>query len=138
MDQVGKIEKIDGNIATILVKRVSACGDNCASCSAACKQNGIKIQTEVTSDIEIGDYVEITTENGIMFKHILMLYGMPLVLLVGSILIFNFILRNNINKDLISAVLGLASLIVSFFILKMYDKREMKNNPIKYTVAKRL
>jgi len=138
VDQVGKIEKIDGNIATILVKRISACGDNCASCSVACKQNGIIIQTEVTSDIEIGDYVEITTENGIMFKHILMLYGMPLVLLVGSILFFNFIFRNNINKDIISAVLGLASLIVSFFILKMYDKREMKNNPIKYTVAKKL
>jgi len=138
MDQIGKIEKIDGNVATILVKRVSACGDNCASCSAACKQNGIKIKTEVTSDIEIGDYVEITTENGIMLKHILMLYGLPLVLLVGSILLFNFILSNNINKDVISAVLGLASLIVSFFILKMYDKREMKNNPIKYTVAKKL
>jgi len=71
-----------------------------------------------------------------MLKHILMLYGLPLVLLVGSILLFNFILSNNINKDVISAVLGLASLIVSFSFWKLYDKREMKNNPIKYTVAK--
>lgn len=138
MEQVGKIIKIDGNTATILVKRVSACGDNCASCSAACRQNGIKIQTEITDDIEVGDYVEIITENEVMFKHILMLYGMPLAILLCTIFAFNYLLRNNINKDIISAVLGLASLGLSYFILKKYDKREMKNNPIKYTVAKKL
>lgn len=138
MEQVGKIIKIDGNIATILVKRVSACGDNCASCSAACRQNGIEIQTEVTSDIKLGDYVEIITENEIMFKHILMLYGTPLIILLATIFGFNYILRNNANKDIISAILGLASLGVSYFILRKYDAREMKNNPIKYTVAKKL
>jgi sigma-E factor negative regulatory protein RseC len=138
MDQVGKVQSIDGNIAKILVKRVSACGDSCASCSAACKQKGIEIDIEVTGDIEVGDFVEINTENGIMLKHILMLYGLPLVLLLGTIFIAYYLLGNNPNKDWISAVCGLASLIVSFFALKKYDKREMKVNPIKYTVAKKL
>ena len=138
MEQVGKIEKIDGNIATILVKRVSACGDSCVSCSAACKQKGIEIQSEVTSDIELGDYVEITTENEIMFRHILMLYGMPLIILLGTIFAANYLLGNFVNKDAISAILGLSSLSVSYFILKKYDKSVMKNNPITYTVAKKL
>lgn len=138
MDQVGKIEKINGNKATILVKRISACGDNCASCSSACKVNGIKIETEVTDDIQVGDYVEITTENDVMFKHILMLYGMPLVLMIGTIFIVNALMNGNSNKDAISALAGLASLVVSHFILKSYDKNEMKKNSIKYTVAKKL
>lgn len=138
MEQVGKIEKIDENIATILVKRVSACGDNCASCSSACRQKGIEIQAEVTSDIKVGDYVEITTENEVMFKHILMLYGTPFVIMLGTIFGVMFIMQNSVNKDLISALSGIASLGVSYFILKNYDKKEMKKNAIKYTVAKKL
>lgn len=138
MEQVGKIEKINGNKATILVKRISACGDNCASCSAACKVNGIRIETEVTDDIQVGDYVEITTENDVMFKHILMIYGMPLVLMIGTIFIVNTLMNGNSNKDAISALAGLESLVVSHFILKSYDKNEMKKNSIKYTVAKKL
>ncbi len=138
MEQVGKIIKLDGNVATILVKRVSACGDSCASCSAACRQKGIEIQTEVNEELKVGDYVEIVTENEIMFKHILMLYGMPLIILLGTIFVFNYLLRNFANKDVISAVLGLCSLGLSYVILRKYDEREMKNSPIKYTVAKKL
>lgn len=138
MEQVGKIEKIDGNIATILVKRVSACGDNCKSCSSACRENGIKIEVEVASDINVGDYVEISTENEVMFKHILMLYGTPFILMLGTIFVVMFLMQNSPNRDLISALSGIASLGVSYFILKNYDKKEMKNNAIKYTIAKKL
>ena len=42
MDNVGRIEKIDGNKAVISVKRVSACGDSCKSCSSACKVKPLK------------------------------------------------------------------------------------------------
>jgi sigma-E factor negative regulatory protein RseC len=138
MEQVGKIEKIDGNIATILVKRISMCGDNCKSCSAACKVNGIKIEVEVSEDIDVGDYVEISTENEVMFKHIFMLYGTPFVLMLGAIFVVMFLLKNSPNRDLFSALSGIASLGVSYFILKNYDKKEMKKNAIKYTVAKKL
>jgi len=138
MEQVGRIERIDGNMATILVKRVSACGDNCKSCSSACRENGIKIQVEVSDDIKAGDYVEITTENEVMFKHILMLYGTPFVIMLGTIFIFMVLFKNNLNRDLISALSGIASLGLSYFILKNYDKKEMANNAIKYTVAKKL
>nr|WP_312575874.1 SoxR reducing system RseC family protein [Sedimentibacter sp.] len=138
MEQVGKIQKIDGNIATILVKRVSMCGDNCKSCSSACKVNGIVIETEVTNDIKVGDYVEISTENEVMFKHILMLYGTPFVIMLGVIFAVMLLMQNNPNGDLISAISGIASLGISYFVLKNYDKKEMKNNAIKYTVAKKL
>jgi sigma-E factor negative regulatory protein RseC len=138
MEQVGKIEKIDGNMATILVKRVSMCGDNCKSCSSACKVNGVVIKTEVASDIKVGDYVEISTENEVMFKHIFMLYGTPFVIMLGTIFAFMFLFKNSSNRDLISALSGLASLGLSYFILKNYDKKEMENNAIKYTVAKKL
>lgn len=137
MDQVGKIEQINGNKAVVSVKRVSACGDNCKSCGASCKQESVIIETDVTSDYEVGDYVEITTENEVLLKHILVLYGVPLLIMmcvIGIVQLFS----NSPEKDMISAVSALLSLVVSFFILKAYDRKEMKKNVLKLTIGKKL
>jgi sigma-E factor negative regulatory protein RseC len=138
MDQVGKIEKIQGNKATISVKRVSACGENCKGCSSSCKQPVVYFETDINGEYEVGDYVEITTENDVMLKQILMLYGIPFVIMLSTIGIVQMLLFNNPNKDMISAVASVASLAVSYFILKAYDKKEMKNNTLKFTIGRKL
>jgi positive regulator of sigma E activity len=137
MEQIGRIEKINGNTATISVNRIKACGGSCSHCSSSCSQNGIEVEIEVTSDIQIGDYVEIKTENQVMIKHILVIYGIPLTLVLFTIFAAYYLLGSAPNKDIISAVSGLLSLIVSHFILKKYDKWEMANMPIKYSVEKK-
>lgn len=138
MDQVGKIEKINGNKATVSVKRVSACGDNCKGCSSSCKQPVVIFETEFNGDYEVGDYVEITTENEVLLKQIAILYGIPFIIMLATIGIAQMILAENPNKDLISAVASVASLVVAFFILKAYDKKEMKKNTLKFTLGRKL
>lgn len=140
MDNIGKIERIDGNKAVISVKRVSACGDSCKSCSSACKVNSVIVETEISEDedINVGDYVEIKAENEVMLKHILVLYGLPLFLMIVTVIIVQAILATRPDKDIISAIASLFSLIGSFFLLKAYDKREMKKNVLKFTVGKKL
>lgn len=138
MDNVGKIEKIDGNKAVISVKRVSACGDSCKSCSSSCKVNSVIFETDIDDqDISVGDFVEIRAENEVMLKHIMVLYGLPLLLMIATVFVAQMILSGP-NKDMISAVASLFSLIVSFFLLKAYDKTEMKKNVLKFTVGKKL
>lgn len=137
MDQVGKIEKIEGNKATVSVKRISACGESCKSCGATCNQQSVMIETDITSDYQVGDYVEITTESEVMLKHILTLYGVPLFFMMATIGVVQ-LLSNSPNKDMISAVASVLSLIVSYFILKAYDKKEMKKNVLKFTIGKKL
>ncbi len=137
MDQVGKIEKINGNKATISVRRPSGCGPNCASCGSHCKVSSVFFETDITSDYKEGDFVEITTESEVVFKQIFVLYGVPFLLMITTIALVQ-LLVNNSNKDVISAVAALASLIVSYFILKSYDKKEMKKNTLKFTVGKKL
>ena len=140
MDNVGKIEKIDGNMAVISVKRVSACGDNCKSCSSACKVNSVIFETDISGvedEINVGDYVEIRAENEVMLKHIAVLYGLPLLLMLLTVFIFQVILKGP-HKDIISAVASLFSLIISFYLLKAYDKNEMKKNVLKFTIGKKL
>lgn len=138
MDQVGKIEKIEGTKATISVKRISACGENCKGCSSACKQPSVIFETDIAGDYEVGDYVEITTENEVMLKQIAMLYGIPLLIMLAVIGIFQLMLKENPNKDIISAIASVLSLAVSFFILKAYDKKEMEKNTLKFTLGKKL
>ncbi|MFA9423616.1 MAG: SoxR reducing system RseC family protein [Sedimentibacter sp.] len=137
MDQVGKIEKIDGHKATISVRRPHGCGPNCASCGGSCKVNSVFFETEITSEYKEGEFVEITTESEVVFKQIFVLYGVPFLLMVSTIAIVQLLLDTS-NKDVISAVASLASLVVSYFILKAYDKREMKKNTLKFTVGKKL
>ena len=138
MEQVGKIEKIEGNRATISVKRISACGTNCASCGASCKQSSVIFETDFTGEYEVGDYVEVTTENDVMLKQIAMIYGIPLVIMIATIGIVQLLMAENPSKDIISAVASVASLTLSFFILKAYDKKEMKKNTLKFTLGKKL
>lgn len=137
MDQVGKIEKINGNKATISVRRPSGCGTSCASCGGNCKLNNVLFETDITSDYNVGDYVEITTENEVVFKQIFILYGVPFILMMATIGIVQLLLDSP-NTDMISAVASVASLAVSYFILKAYDKREMKKNTLKFTVGRKL
>lgn len=138
MEQVGKIEKIEGTRATISVKRISACGENCKGCSSACKQPSVIFETDISGDYAKGDYVEITTENEVMLKHIAMLYGIPFLIMMATIGIFQLLLKANPNKDIISAVASVLSLAISFFILKAYDKKEMEKNVLKFTIGKKL
>ncbi|NLJ59196.1 MAG: SoxR reducing system RseC family protein [Tissierellia bacterium] len=139
MEQVGKVEKIDGKRAVISVKRVSACGTSCKSCSASCKEVSVIVETDIdeTDNIQVGDYVEINTENEVMLKHIAVLYGLPLVIMIITIFLVQMILTSP-NKDLISAVASLFSLVISFYLLKAYDNREMRKNTLKFTIGKKL
>lgn len=137
MDQVGKIENINGNIATISVRRPTACGSNCKTCGSNCKQEVVVVKTEITSEYEIGDYVEISTENEVLLKHIVFLYGVPLAIMMATIGAVQLLLKSP-NKDMISAFASLLSLVLSFYILKSYDKNQMQKNVLKFNVVKKL
>lgn len=138
MEQVGKIEKIEGTKATISVKRTSACGENCKGCSSVCKQPTVIFEANISEDYEEGDYVEISTENEVMLKQIAMLYGIPFLIMMVTIGIFQLLLKSNPNKDIISAIASVLSLVISFFVLKSYDKKEMEKNTLKFTIGKKL
>ncbi len=137
MNQVGKIEQINGAKAIVSVKRVSACGDSCNNCGGSCTQNSIRIETDVTGDYKVGDYVEITTGSETMLKHVLVLFGVPLLIMLIVIVTIQLV-SDSPRKDIISGISSVLSLAVSSFILKAYDKKEMKKNALKFTTGKKL
>ena len=56
-------------------------------------------------------------------------YGIPLLVMVlSSIMAYNFIEWG--NKEIVSSAIGVLSLVVSFYILRIVDKKFFKQNDI--------
>jgi len=133
---IGKIEKKEGKTATILVKKVAPCGDNCKKCSAGCYLYSTYIQTDVGDDVHAGDYVEISAECEAAFNKSLYQYTVPVILMIGSVILVQLMPRIQ-NKSMVSALAVIFSLIISQFVLNFYDKKKMKNNARLFKVGKK-
>lgn len=134
---IGKIERKEGKSATISVKKIAPCGDNCRNCSAGCKLYNTYIQTDVDDDIKEGDYVEISAKNDVVPNNTILQYAEPVILIIVSTILVH-LLPFVKNKGMASAVAILSSLIVSQFILKGHDKKKMKNNASSFKVGKKI
>lgn len=137
MNQNGRIKKIDGNTAIVSIKRQSMCGDNCKGCSSACNVPEMDIRADIIPNIEIGDEVEISSEDISVLKYSFILYGVPLIIMVVVIFLVSFLIKGE-NGQVYAALIGLLSLIISFFILKKYDKLESSKKSFKYIILRKL
>ncbi len=137
MTQKGRIKKISGNTATVSIRRVSMCGDNCKGCSSACKVPEMDIKADIIPNIEVGDEVEIVSEDINVLKYSFVLYGVPLLIMVAAIFIVSSLIKGE-DGQIYAALIGLLSLIISFFILKKYDKVESSRKNFKYTIIRKL
>jgi sigma-E factor negative regulatory protein RseC len=120
MNKIAQVVKIENNIATIKVARASACGENCASCGSHCTEKGHFI--EVTNqEYELGQLLEVTTKDQNILAFSAIAYGIPLLVMVGTILLV-YQLAPDSQKDAFSAIAGVLSLSVSFFLLRLLDR----------------
>lgn len=137
MALIGKIEKKNGSVATIYIKKVLPCGDNCRNCSAGCKHYSARIEKEVEDDICVGDYVEMFAEGEVAEKSSIMLYALSAVLVVFSVAAVQ-LLPGLKNKDVISAVAVIFAIVAAQYVLKLNDKHKMQNNSKMFRVGKRI
>lgn len=137
MIKYGKVTSFKNNKVVVSIKRDTACGENCADCSGGCSVPYVNIEADYVEGIEIGDTVEVTTDNINFLKYTLVLYGVPLVIMVTVILVANSIFKGG-NGEVISCILGLLSLVVSFFILKIYDRIESKKKKFTYSIIRKV
>lgn len=132
MDQIGIVKEINEEKAIITIRRPSACGENCAGCTLSCDVSEVDVTIDKIDGIEVGDSVEITSDNVNVLKLSFILYGVPLVIFVMFIAIANAILGG--EKQLISGLIGIASLVISSFILRAYENKETKRNGPVFTI----
>lgn len=137
MALIGKIEKKKGTTATIYIKKVLPCGDNCRNCSAGCKHYSAHIEKHVEENVKEGDYVEIIAEGEVTAKSSAMLYALSASLVVTSVVVVQLLPGIN-NKEGFSALAVIVSLITAQLFIKLNDKHKMQKNSEKFKVGKRI
>lgn len=92
MEKLGTVISVKNNVAEILIKRDSACGENCAACGL-CENRELKVVIMVPQGIEKGDTVRLVSEDkevvgfsalGYLSLTILLIAGGVLGTLLGS------------------------------------------------------
>lgn len=129
MNQQGYIiEIVDDKTAKLKMQRHSACA-SCGKCQTLSSESK-EILVEVDNSIgaKQGDHVEVNMENMNVLKATALAYVVPLIfLLVGTIVSYfmldMIISTQGIIVELISGIIGIMLMLLSYVILKKNDSK---------------
>ena len=129
MNQQGYvIEIVDNKTAKLKMQRHSACA-SCGKCQTLSSESK-EILVEVDNSIgaKQGDHVEVNMENMNVLKATALAYLVPLIfLLVGTIVSYfmldMIISSQGIIVELISGIIGIMLMLLSYVILKRNDSK---------------
>lgn len=139
MERVGRVVTVNDGIAELEVRKVSSCGTSCASCSASCQQPPQVIKVIDNLQVKPGDFVEVQADSSRVLKFMLVLYGIPLLfLIVGFSLGHSYFLKaQRDNYELLALLVGLVSMALGGFIVRLIDKKsKVKSENINFMVKK--
>lgn len=134
MREIGKVVKIEDNQATILFVRGTACGE-CGKCQVGKDKLEMVMTADNDVGAQVGDEVEIELENMNFMTAVTIAYGFPLLALAAGIFggyygSLALGIEDNIAQG-IGAVLGIASLAVSYIVIKFKDESISKMKKFK-------
>lgn len=107
----------------IVVEQALECANCKSSCLLAQKKKSFTIKTNKT--YEKGSQINIIVDEKYMLKLSLLLYGLPILIMIIAAFLADMIFQ----KEAVTAVFSLASLILSWGILK-YVSKNLKKSPI--------
>lgn len=125
MEQIGFVRNIIDGKLELEIKRVSGCGENCKGCGSSCDIPAHIITLPNKLNASIGDFVEIKGESKKLLKYAMIVYMVPFIFLIAGIVLGNNYFKSigNPNYELLSFLTGLISIVLSYFILRIIDKR---------------
>lgn len=129
MEQVGFVRKTVKDRAELEVRRVSGCG-GCKGCAASCEVKTHVITLKNNLNAKVGDLVELEGEPKNILKYAFIAYMIPFIFLIVGIFAGSsyFKAHGNPNYEILSFLVGLVSLVVSYFVVKLFDKRIAEND----------
>lgn len=107
----------------IVVEQALECANCKSSCLLAQKKKSFTIKTNKI--YEKGSQINIIVDEKYMMRLALLLYGLPMLIMIIAAFLADMIFQ----KEAVTAVLSLASLILSWGILK-YVSKNLKKSPI--------
>ena len=113
------IESVNGQYAYVTVKRATACGDSCATCSAQCKNKNNSIEVENKIGARVGEHVVIEMKTSRVLKSAFAVYILPLIILFLTYFSADFLGCG----EIVCALCSLGAFFIVFIILHFVDKR---------------
>lgn len=138
MEQIGFVRSIIDGKVELEIKRVSGCGDNCKGCGSSCDIPAHIVTLPNKINAKIGDFVEIKGEPKKLLKYAMIVYMIPFIFLIAGIVLGNNYFKSvgNPNFELLSFLTGLISIIVSYFFIRIIDKRISKKDEQSISLVK--
>lgn len=131
MQQRGYVSRADDKEARVIIRRESACGDNCGSCGGGCDDSkSITLDIENTLSAKVGDYVIIESKSSTILKSAFIAYIMPLIFMIIGVLVGMTVFESlgYANYETIGFIIGLLFLGISYFVLKHIDNKYFRDN----------
>lgn len=119
MEQVGTVKQIMEREAVVLVRRASACGENCAHCKGGCTQTNITAKVENRAGAAVGDVVKIETDTRRVILAAVLLYFVPCLFAIAC----GIIAQGLGAHKAVVAIATVATFVTVFCIIQRLDKR---------------
>ena len=125
MKQVGKVLDKKEGFVTLEVLRQAACGSDCTTCKASCEHKVEVITIVDTLQLEVGDFVELSTSFKGLFAYVMLIYGLPTILFIGSVFLgLQFLPIDDINiRQLAAFGIGLIGITFAVLMIKTTDHK---------------
>ena len=118
MKQEGVVKSVSGELCEVVIRRKTACGDNCASCGA-CRMKFQSVMAKNQPGAESGDYVTIETDSKKVLFSAFLVYILPI-----SVFIISFLTAQKMSARgsiVLIVSLGLTAVASGFAIF--FDRR---------------
>ncbi len=116
MEQIGEVVELRGEKALVRIHRVSACGENCASCEGGCKPTASVTEAVNSISAEVGDTVKIQMNSLAYMSLAFIGYILPLIVCIATYFIVQKFTDNTVIADA-SAIGSLIGTLVLFYII---------------------
>ena len=118
MREAGIVIEECGNLCKVSVKRKSACGENCASCKAACSAGEHICEAKNPVGAKVGDRVSLETDSNKVLKSAFLVYILPILAFLTV-----FMTVSSRLSEAVSAAFAILAMAVVFVLMRVYDKR---------------
>lgn len=115
MREEGFVKSTFGNSAEVVIRRKTACGDNCASCGGACKKSFQTVTAKNLCGAKSGDFVAVEMDSKKVYLSAFFVYILPLIVFVTAFFVGERYLKNSMNA-VVSVALSVLSFVPAFIM----------------------
>lgn len=141
IEEQGVIVDVKGNTAFVKTQRGTSC-ESCVAkntCHGMIGTNEVIVEADNSINARFGERVVIMVGTATLLKTGFILYMGPVVGLIlgvalGQILAKQFAM--GLNPDLLSGILGVVFLVITFFVIRLYGKQLEKKEGFRPVVVR--